>query len=324
MRLGLSVQEASIAMRRLSEILEVEPEQAENASKHKPRTLDGDVVLENVSLTIPKGKKVALVGDSGSGKTTLSKLIMGLWKPEEGKINIGSYNIEKIDLTSLRDKIAYVPQNVELFSDSIINNIKVGNKTATYDQVCETCRGAGCDGFIKRLPGRYDTFLQEVGADLSGGERQRIALARAFIKDPQILLLDKATSNLDFLSEAKIYDTLFRKMKSTTMLIVAHRFSTIPKCDSIYVMDKGQIAESGTHDELLAKHGAYYKLWASQVGLDEPTGTEAAAAQVLPSTEKTADSGENEGECPYRFCVLTKGKKGGQSTLHKFILVIYI
>jgi ABC-type bacteriocin transporter len=310
--LQLSVQEASIAMRRLSEILEVEPEQAENSSKHKPQTLDGDVVLENitfrygarspvlknVSLTIPKGKKVALVGESGSGKTTLSKLVMGLWKPEEGKIHIGGYDVEEIDLPSLRDKIAYVPQNVELFSDSIINNIKFGNKTATYEQVRDACRDAGCDGFIEKLPGRYDTFLQEAGADLSGGERQRLALARAFIKEPQILLLDEATSNLDFLSEAKIYDTLFRKMKSTTMLIVAHRLSTIRKCDIICVMDKGGIVESGTHDELLNRKGAYYKLWASQVGLDEPSGIEAAATQIKADTEPS-ESGETGDECTY-------------------------
>ncbi|HEX2937726.1 MAG TPA: ATP-binding cassette domain-containing protein [Ruminiclostridium sp.] len=203
--------------------------------------------MNSVSFTIPKGKKAALVGESGSGKTTLSKLIMGLWQAETGKITIDGYNIDEIDISSLRENIAYVPQNVELFSDTIANNIKYGNKTATYDQIRDACRDAGCDSFIDRLPGRYSTFLQEAGADLSGGERQRLALARAFVKEPQILLLDEATSNLDFVSEAKIYDTLFRKMKNTTMLIVAHRLSTIRKCDIIYVMDKGKIAESGSH-----------------------------------------------------------------------------
>ncbi|MEG6572437.1 peptidase domain-containing ABC transporter [[Clostridium] cellulosi] len=223
--LQLSVQEASVAMRRLSEILEVEPEQPDGVMKHKPESLSGDIVVEDVvfrygarspvlngvSLIIPKGKKVALVGESGSGKTTLSKLIMGLWKAENGKITINGYNIDELDLSTLRENIAYVPQNVELFSDTIANNIKYGNKTATYEQITSACRNAGCDSFIDRLPGRYDTFLQEAGADLSGGERQRLALARAFVKEPKILLLDEATSNLDFMSEAKIYDTLFRK-----------------------------------------------------------------------------------------------------------------
>lgn len=311
--LQLSVQEASIAMRRLSEILEVEPEQNDDSIRSKPEHIDGDIeienvtfrygarspVLKNISLKIPKGKKVALVGESGSGKTTLSKLVMGLWKVEDGKIKIGGYDIDEIDLKTLRETIAYVPQNVELFSDTISNNIKLGKKAATYEQIREACRNAGCDEFIERLPGRYDTFLQEAGADLSGGERQRIALARAFIKEPEILLLDEATSNLDFLSEAKIYDTLFHKMMNTTMLIVAHRLSTIRKCDVIFVLDKGQIVESGSHNDLLAKHGAYYRLWASQVGIDVPAGNEAAAAKILPTTEEISSNGENVDECTY-------------------------
>lgn len=293
--LQLSLQEANIAMRRLSEILDVDEEQPENLQKHKPHSLNGDIVFENVtfrygsrstilkdiSLTVPKGKKVALVGESGSGKTTLAKLVMGLWQCESGKVTINGYDIDEVDLQALRDKIAYVPQNVELFSESIADNIRYGSPSATYEDIQNACRAAGCSDFIEHMPARYDTFLQEAGANLSGGERQRIAIARALIKSPEVLLLDEATSNLDFMSEAAIYDTLFKKMRGVTMLIVAHRLSTIRKCDVIYVLDKGKIAESGTHDELLGRRGAYYKLWVSQVGADETAREEVAATGSL-------------------------------------------
>jgi ABC-type bacteriocin transporter len=305
--LQLSLQEANIAMRRLSEILDVEEEQPEGTTKHKPQSLSGDIVFENVtfrygsrspilkdiSMTIPKGKKIALVGESGSGKTTLSKLVMGLWQCESGRISVNGFDVEEVDLRSLREKIAYVPQNVELFSESIADNVRYGSRTASYEEVRSACKAAGCGEFIERLPARYDTFLQEAGANLSGGERQRIAIARALIKNPDILLLDEATSNLDFMSEAAIYDTLFNKMQGVTMLIVAHRLSTIRKCDIIYVLDKGKVAESGTHEELLNKKGTYYKLWVSQVGVDEPVGDLVAATDTQSSGEPKAEKIEH-------------------------------
>ncbi|MDU2157502.1 peptidase domain-containing ABC transporter [Clostridium sp.] len=279
--LQLSIQEGSISLKRISEIYEVEKEQDETeVEKKKKKKIDGDIelnnitfrygsrspVLNDVSIKIPKGKKVALVGESGSGKTTISKLLLKYYTPEEGKINVNDYNIEELDLYNLRENIAYVPQNVELFSGSIKENITLGKTNASYEEIKSACENAGCREFIEKLPGKYGTFLEEAGGGLSGGEKQRIALARALIKKPSFLILDEATSNLDFISEAKIFDTLFKKGRNITMLMIAHRLSTIRSCDIIYVMDKGKIVEEGNHESLLKKKGYYYKLYVSQVG----------------------------------------------------------
>jgi ABC-type bacteriocin transporter len=277
--LQLSIQEASISLKRISEIYEVEKEQDEE-DKIKIDKINGDIelnnitfrygsrvpVLNNLSIKIPNGKKVALVGESGSGKSTISKLLLKYYTPEEGKINIAGYDIEELDLYDLRKQIAYVPQNIELFSGSIKENVTLGKENFTYEDIKLACENAGCSSFIEKLPGKYDTFLEEAGGGLSGGERQRIALARAFIKKTNFLILDEATSNLDFISEAKIYDTLFVKGKNVTMLIIAHRLSTIRNCDIIYVLDKGNVVEQGSHEELLNKKGYYYRLYVSQVG----------------------------------------------------------
>lgn len=277
--LQLSIQEASISLKRISEIYEVEKEQ-DSDDKVKPDAIDGDItlsditfrygsrapVLNNISISIPKGKKVALVGESGSGKTTISKLILKYYTPEEGKINIAGYDSEELDIYNLRKNIAYVPQNVELFSGSIRENVTLGVENYKYEDVRIASEDAGCSTFIEKLPARYDTFLEEAGGGLSGGERQRLALARALIKKSDFMILDEATSNLDFISEAKIYETLFVKNKNKTLLIIAHRLSTIRNCDIIYVLDKGRVVESGNHKELIDKKGLYHKLFVSQVG----------------------------------------------------------
>ncbi len=164
----------------------------------------------------------------------------------------------------MRREVAYVPQNVELFSGTIEENIKLGKRDATYEEMKTACKMAGCADFIEKMPAKYGTFLEEAGANLSGGERQRIALARALIKKPKILILDEATSNLDFVSEAHIYDMLFSL--KCTLIIIAHRISTIRKCDKVYVIDKNAIAEAGTHYELLSKNGVYRRIWDSQIG----------------------------------------------------------
>lgn len=310
--LQMSIQEADISLKRISEIYEIDKEQ-ESEDKIKIDKADGDIilnditfrygsrspVLKNVSLKIPKGKKVALVGESGSGKTTISKLILKYYTPEEGKINISGYDSEEIDIYSLRSKIAYVPQNVELFSGSIKENVTLGVENYKYEDVKKACEDAGCSSFIHKLPGKYDTFLEEAGGGLSGGEKQRLALARAFIKKSDFIILDEATSNLDFISEAKIYDTLFVKGKSKTMLIIAHRLSTIRNCDIIYVMDKGSVVEEGSHEELLKKKGYYYKLYISQVGeidkdINENEIEKETKKQAASTVEEIGDGEEYE------------------------------
>lgn len=288
--LQMQIQEANIAMKRMSELYEIEEEQADNENLLGDFDLNGDIeienvtfrygsrqpVLKNVSLTVRQGEKVAIVGESGGGKTTLAKLILGLWTPEEGNIRINGFNIEEVNKKLLRRDIAYVPQNVELFSGTIEENIKLGKRDATYEEIKTACKKAGCADFIEKLPAKYSTYLEEAGANLSGGERQRLALARAIIKKPKILILDEATSNLDFISEAQIYETL-NNLDCTT-IIVAHRLSTIRKSDKIYVVDKNEIAEAGTFNELINKDGIFHKIWNSQIG--EDTGINRTVGKV--------------------------------------------
>lgn len=309
--LQLSIQEASISLKRISEIYEVDKEQIEE-DKINIESIDGDIELENitfrygtrapvlkdVSIKVPKGKKVALVGESGSGKTTVSKLLLKYHTPEEGKIKISGYDIEELDIYSLRRAMAYVPQNIELFSGSIRENVVLGKGGATYEEIKAACENASCSSFIEKLPAKYDTFLDEAGGGLSGGERQRLALARALIKKSKFLILDEATSNLDFISEAKIYDTLFVKGKSLTMLIIAHRLSTIRNCDIIYVMDNGKVVEVGDHDSLLKKKGYYHKLYISQVGEMEAKDIEEKdESDFHKSIENKVQKEEPLGEC---------------------------
>lgn len=305
--LQLSIQEASISMKRISEIYEVDKEQ-EAENKIDIATIDEDIELENITfrygsrapvlkdinIKIPKGKKVALVGESGSGKTTVSKLLLKYYTPEEGKIKVSGYDIEELDLYALRKAIAYVPQNVELFSGSIRENIVLGKENVSYEEMKTACENASCSSFIERLPAKYDTFLDEAGGGLSGGEKQRLALARALVKKSKFLILDEATSNLDFISEAKIYDTLFNKGKNLTMLIIAHRLSTIRSCDIIYVLDKGEVVEVGSHEELLNKKGYYYKLYISQVGEIEPKSIEGNKEEGTLIEDKAVDLEEGE------------------------------
>lgn len=295
--LQLQIQEANISMKRLSEIMDYEREQeltfskdsgipsiAENiADAHQYQVLekvDGDIevnnvtfrygnrkpALDGVSFTIKKGQKVALVGASGSGKSTIAKLLLKYYEPESGDITIDGVDINEYQNSSIRRAISYVPQNIELFSKSIYDNIRVSKPTASLEEVKEAAKKADAHDFIKRLPMQYYTYLEEAGNGLSGGEKQRIALARAFLKENQFYIMDESTSNLDFATENIIFDMIYNKFKKKTMLIVAHRLATVKNCDKIIVMDKGHIVEQGTHEELLEKRGQYYKLWEMQQG----------------------------------------------------------
>ncbi len=277
--LQLQIQESSIAMKRLSEIYDVDEEKIEELENPSP--LNGNIcfnnvvfsystrepVLKGINLTISEGQRVALVGESGSGKTTLSKLLFGLYEINEGNIEIGNRDIREVGLYSLRKRISYVSQDVNFFSGTVKENLKIVNPMISDEKIRSILKMAGCD-FILKLPTGIETYLEEAGNNLSGGEKQRLAFARALAKEFDILVLDEATSNLDFLSEANIYSTLFNSNLSQTMIIIAHRLSTIRKCDVIYVMDKGKIIEFGTHKELLEKKGKYYELWISQIGVE--------------------------------------------------------
>lgn len=298
--LQLQIQEANISMKRLAEIMDYEREQEftiseesgipslnvrneSHADIHQYQVLekaDGDIEVNNVtfrygnrrpaldgiSFNIKKGQKVALVGASGSGKSTIAKLLLKYYEPESGYITIDGVDINEYQNSSIRRAISYVPQNIELFSKSIYDNIRVSKQSASIEDVKEAAKKADAHEFIRRLPMQYYTYLEEAGNGLSGGEKQRIALARAFLKDNQFYIMDESTSNLDFATENIIFDMIYNKFKKKTMLIVAHRLATVKNCDKIIVMDKGHIVEQGTHEELLEKRGQYYKLWEMQQG----------------------------------------------------------
>lgn len=224
-------------------------------------------VLDDFSLTIPAGQKVAIVGSSGAGKTTFVRLLMRLFNINSGKITIDGININDISQENLREKISFVPQDPVLFHRTLMENIRYGRREATDEEVLKAAYLAHCDEFIDALPYGYDTYVGERGVKLSGGERQRVAIARAILKDAPILVLDEATSSLDSHSEALIQDALHTLIEGKTTIVIAHRLSTIREMDRIIVLEKGKIIEDGTHEDLSTKErGLYKKLWDLQAG----------------------------------------------------------
>ena len=230
---------------------------------------DGDTVLSGIDLTIPPGKTIALVGHSGSGKTSLIRLLPRLYEPTTGEILVDGMNICDLTLTSLRDHIAYVGQEVTLFNDTIANNIAYGSRGATsLEQIREAAIAAHALSFIEALPDGFSTRVGEQGILLSGGQRQRIAIARALLKNAPILILDEATSALDAESERHVQEALETLMQNRTTLVIAHRLSTIQNADQIYVMREGRIIETGVHQELLQRQSHYGELYRLQFGQD--------------------------------------------------------
>ena len=224
-------------------------------------------VLRGVSLTVPPGRTVALVGPSGSGKSTLVNLTLRFFDPEGGKVMIDGQDITQVTVDSLRGAIALVTQDPVLFDDTIRANIAYGTKPLDENQVVAAAKAAAAHDFIMSLPKGYNTRVGEAGGLLSGGERQRIAIARAIYKDAPILLLDEPTSSLDSEAEAKVQAALEVLMRGRTVLMIAHRLSTVKKADLICVLDQGRIIESGRHDELVAKGGLYTRLHRTQFGI---------------------------------------------------------
>jgi ATP-binding cassette subfamily B protein len=270
-----SLQEAYVSAERVSEILEMEPEQKAGDVLLKPVRIIGEIdfshvafrygmrplVFKDLSFHINKGQWAAFVGPSGCGKTTLVKLLLNFYKPENGTVSIDGHDLRDMDATALRERIGYVPQEIYIFAGTIAENIALHNPAASMEEIIAAAEKAGADGFINDLPERYNTRLSERGSTLSGGERQRLALARALLGKPGIMILDEATSNLDSVSERIIHRTIEKLRGTMTAIIIAHRLTTVRNCDIIFVMDQGNIVESGSHDELLEKSGLYKSLW---------------------------------------------------------------
>jgi len=225
--------------------------------------------LDNVSFLIPSGKTVALVGHSGGGKSTIMNMILRFYDPNSGIINLDGHNIKDLTIKSLRSSMSVVNQEVMLFDDTIIENIRYGKEDATEEEIIKAAKLAEADEFIQELPEKYKTQIGQNGIRLSGGQRQRIAIARAILYDAPILLLDEATSALDPISEKLIKDALGNLMKNKTSLVIAHRLSTIIHSDKIIVIAHGKVIEQGTHKELLDKNGYYASLYLKQFEINE-------------------------------------------------------
>lgn len=221
-------------------------------------------VLYDFNLQVKAGQKVALVGSTGSGKTTVVNLLMRFYDVDSGEILIDDVNIKDIDCATLRKNTAIVLQDTVLFADTIKNNLKYSNEAATDEQMYAAAAMSNCDTMINKMPLKYDTELMAEGENISQGQRQLLSIARAFLAQPKILILDEATSNVDTRTENRIQDAMLKLMENRTSLIIAHRLSTIQDADIIVVMDEGHIVEAGNHKELLNKMGRYYKLYMTQ------------------------------------------------------------
>lgn len=262
---------ADDAMRRINTILQERP-LAQVSADRRERPKDSSIVFDNVtfryqgadadalhdvSFTVPSGSTVALVGPSGSGKSTVSKLAARFWDPDSGTVTVGGVDIDTIAPETLLTDYSVVFQDVLLFNDTVMQNIRLGRRDATDEEVLAAARAANCDEFIARLPNGYHTKIGENGSTLSGGERQRISIARALLKNAPIVLLDEATASLDAENETKVQQALSRLLTGKTVLIIAHRMRTVAQADKIVVLDEGRVAEEGSPKELMAQNGIF-------------------------------------------------------------------
>ncbi|HGY5555170.1 MAG TPA: peptidase domain-containing ABC transporter, partial [Prochlorococcus sp.] len=221
-------------------------------------------VLRNISIHIPVGTFVAVVGQSGSGKSTFTKLIPRLYSPNSGRVFIDDYDIDKVELYSLRRQIGIVPQDPLLFAGTVSENVALADSDASSEAIIKACRLACANDFIMQLPTGYSSQVGERGSSLSGGQRQRLAIARTLLERPKLLILDEATSALDYDTERRVYKNLIDHFRGTTMFIVTHRLSTIIGADMIIMLDDGVVVETGSHAQLMDKRGRYYALYSQQ------------------------------------------------------------
>ncbi|MCY8598414.1 peptidase domain-containing ABC transporter, partial [Bacillus vallismortis] len=282
------LQSATVASKRLEEVLEIEPEltSTENDGTKITNTelIKGPVqfnkvsfqydlkrkILNEVTLNIKSGEKVAFVGESGSGKSTLAKLLMNFYKVESGDILINENNLKDISITALRETISYIPQEPYFFNGTIIENLLLGSsKSYTFEEVITICKLTMIHDFINDLPFRYETVIEENGSNLSGGQKQRLAIARALLRKPSILIMDESTSNLDSLSELEISKVINNLSKDITAIIIAHRLSIVKNCDKIFVIENGEVLEQGSHEELIHLKGKYFNLWDNQTSSEK-------------------------------------------------------
>lgn len=273
-----TIQNTLIAADRLFEIMDLERENRENKISLSKENL-GDIrfeavdfrygsraeIFKNFSTIIKHNEVTAIVGESGSGKTTLISILQNLYPIKNGKVYIGDYDIKHIDYKSLRALIGVIPQDVNLFSGTIIENIALGESLPNTQRVLDLCNQLGITKFVEKLPNGFETYVGENGALLSGGQKQRLAISRALYKNPEILLMDEATSALDTSSE-EIVKTTIANLRSSgkTVIVIAHRLSTIANADTILVLEDGKIVEQGTHGDLLSRKRNYYTLWSKQ------------------------------------------------------------
>ncbi|MGH7164926.1 MAG: ABC transporter ATP-binding protein, partial [Nitrospiraceae bacterium] len=282
-----SVQQALAAAERVFDVLDLEDEHDRDRGRKElaplSRSLDFKGVtfryeggeqpaLIGIDLTVKAGEILAMVGSSGSGKTTLASLVPRFYEPTEGAILVDGQDIRECTLRSLRNQIGIVSQDTVLFDDTVMNNIAYGREGSTEEEVVKAAMLAYAHDFIQRLPDGYRTLIGENGVKLSGGERQRLAIARAILRDPPILILDEATSSLDSESERIVQLALANLMKNRTTLVIAHRLSTVQNADRIAVLDHGRIVELGTHESLLQSGGLYKRLYANQFQALEESG----------------------------------------------------